>query len=168
MFTDHSRLPDADFVKQIGDSTGCLVLRGTELNVFVDAWDKPENKVDKASLLFFHLLVGFDPSSSAPPDYWMTDIRRKCNAETRLSQGHELQGISASVTTLFSVLEDANALLIPAHLHSTPNAFKSRSIDDIYSDPVFLKHARDHFTALEVTSEKTAAFFDGMHKRPVV
>jgi hypothetical protein len=80
------------------------------------------------------------------------------------SQGQDLQGISASVSTLFSVLQDANALLIPAHLHSTPNAFRSRSIDDIYADPVFLKHAREHFTALEVTSEKTAAFFDGKHE----
>lgn len=161
MFTDHGRLPKADFVKRISDSTGRLILRGAELNIFVDAWDKPESKVDKA--LFFHLLVGFDPSSSASPDYWMTDIQRKCNAETRMSQGQELHGISASVTTLFSVLQDANALLIPAHLHSTPNAFRSRSIDDIYADPVFLKHAREHFTALEVTSEKTAAFFDGNH-----
>jgi AAA domain len=161
MFTDHGRLPDADFVKRLSDSTSRLILRGAELNIFVDAWDKPEGKVDKS--LFFHLLVGFDPSSSASPDYWMTDIGRKCNAETRQSQGQDLHGISASVSTLFSVLQDANALLIPAHLHSTPNAFRSRSIDDIYADPVFLKHAREHFTALEVTSEKTAAFFDGKH-----
>jgi hypothetical protein len=102
MFTDHGRLPDADFVKRLSDSTGRLILRGAELNIFVDAWDKPEGKVDKA--LFFHLLVGFDPCSSASPDYWMTDIQRKCSAETRMSQGQELHGISASVTTLFSVL----------------------------------------------------------------
>ena len=127
----------------------------------MDAWDKPEERVDKA--LFFHLLVGFDPSSSAPPDYWMTDINRRCDAETRQSQGKDLRGISASVSTLFSVLQDANALLIPAHLHSTPSAFRSRSIDDIYADPVFLKHAREHFTALEVTNEKTATYFDGKH-----
>lgn len=162
MFTDHGRLPEADFVNRLSDRTGRLILRGAELNVFVDAWDNPENKVDKA--LFFHLLVGFDPSSAESPEYWMTDIQRRCSGESRTSQGKTLNGISASVTTLFSVLQDANALLIPAHLHSTPNAFKSRSIDDIYADPEFLKHAREHFTALEVTSEGTAAFFDGQHE----
>src|SRR5690349_13604883 len=56
MFTDHGRLPNADFVKRLGDMSGRLILRGAELNIFVDAWDKPGNKVDKA--LFFHLLVG--------------------------------------------------------------------------------------------------------------
>ena len=162
MFTDHGTLPAADFVKKLSDATGRLILRGAELNIFVDAWDKPNEKVDKA--LFFHMLVGFDPMASEGPDYWMTHIRRLCSAEIRQSQGKELHGISASVTTLFDVLRDANVLLIPAHLHSTPNAFKSRSIDNIYADPVFLKYAREHFTALEVTSEKTAAFFDGQHE----
>jgi hypothetical protein len=123
MFTDHGRLPDAGFVNRLSDLTGRLILRGVELNIFVDAWDKPESKVDKT--LFFHLLVGLDPSSTAPPDYWMTEIQRKCSAETRLSQGKELHGISASVTTLFSVLQDANALLIPAHLHSVGRGAKA-------------------------------------------
>lgn len=161
MFTDHGRLPEADLVNRLSDKTGRLILRGAELNIFVDAWDKPAGKV--ANNLFFHLLVGFDPAGSFSPDYWMEDIRRRCGETTRHSAGQELKGISETVGTLFDVLRDANALLIPAHLHSTPNAFKSRSIDDIFADPVFLKHARDHFTALEVTSEKTAEFFDGKH-----
>ena len=97
--------------------------------------------------LFFHLLVGFDPCASEPPDYWMTDIRRKCSAEVRYSQGKQLNGMSASVGVLFDVLKDANAILIPAHLHSTPDAFKSRSIDNIYADSIFLKHAKGHFHA---------------------
>ncbi len=161
MFTDHGRLPDADFAKKISDQTGRLILRGAELNIFVDAWDKPANKVDKS--LFFHLLVGFDPSGSFTPDYWMDDIRRRCGEVERQSGDKTLKGISGPIVTLCEVLKDANALLIPAHLHSTPNAFKSRSIDDIYADNVFLTHTREHFTALEVTSEKTAAFFDGKH-----
>src|SRR5947207_91522 len=57
MFTDHNQLPDAAFINQIADKTGRLILRGVELNVFVDAWKKPEEKVDKN--LFFHILVGF-------------------------------------------------------------------------------------------------------------
>lgn len=162
MFTDHGQLPEPGFVERLNNATGRLVLRGAELNIFVDAWDKPEGKVGKA--LFFHLLVGFDPSSAASPEYWMTEIHRRCSPETRELQGRKLHGISASIATLCEVLQDADALLIPAHLHSTPNAFRSRSIDDIYSDPVFLKHAREHFTALEVTSEKTAAYFDGKHE----
>lgn len=161
MFTDHGRLPEADFAKRLSDKTGRLILQGAELNIFVDAWDKPSNKVDKS--LFFHLLVGFDPSGSFTPDYWMDDIRRRCGDVERQSGDKALRGISGSVTTLCDVLRDANALLIPAHLHSTPNAFKSRSIDDIYADTVFLSHAREHFTALEVTNERTASFFDGKH-----
>src|ERR1700719_4359536 len=62
MFTDHNQLPGAPLVKQLADKTGRLILRGAELNVFVDAWTKPQGKVDKN--LFFHVLVGFDPSSS--------------------------------------------------------------------------------------------------------
>jgi len=61
------------------------------------------------------------------------------------------------------MLQEANALIIPAHLHTESDAFKSRSIDDIYTDPEFLKLTRDHFTALEVTDPKTAEFFDGNH-----
>jgi len=161
MFTDHNQLPDAALVKQLADKTGRLILRGAELNVFVDAWTKPPGKVDKN--LFFHVLVGFDPASSQPPDYWMADIRRHCKEEVRTSGGKELRGISASLDRLHEVLKDANAILIAAHLHSTHDAFKSRSIDDIYDDPAFLRHAREHLTALEVTKETTAAFFDGKH-----
>src|SRR5205085_11679000 len=96
-------------------------------------------------------------------DYWMSDIRRHCKEESRTSGGKELKGISAPLDRLHEVLKDANAILIAAHLHSTHDAFKSRSIDDIYDDPAFLRHAREHLTALEVTKENTADFFDGKH-----
>src|SRR5436190_15929535 len=55
MFTDHGELPDAGFVQQVSDRSGKLILRGVELNVFVDAWGKPETKVTKEA--FFHLLI---------------------------------------------------------------------------------------------------------------
>ena len=42
--------------------------------------------------------------------------------------------------------------------------FRSRSIDDIYTDSEFLRLARDRFTALEVTNLDTADFFDGQHQ----
>jgi hypothetical protein len=162
MFTDHNQLPDAALVKEIADKTGRLVLRGAELNVFVDAWQRPEEKVDKN--LFFHVLVGFDPSSSQTADYWMADIRRHCREEIRRAEGKDLKGISAPIDKLCEVLTDANAILIAAHLHSTHDAFSSRSLDDIYDDPSFLRHAKEHFTALEVTKEATAVYFDGKHQ----
>ncbi len=161
MFTDHGKLPDAAFASQLSDQCGRLILRGVELNVFVDAFDKSEGKVSKN--LFFHLLIGFDPECPSSPDYWLDHIYRKCKKETRQSGEQTLVGISASLEQLGEVLRTANAIIIPAHLHSTPNAFKSRSIDDIYADPEFLKYAKSYFTAIEVTSAKTAAFFDGAH-----
>ena len=137
------------------------MIRGVELNVFVDAWIKPAGKVDKS--LFFHVLVGFDPCTTPSPEYWLEDIRRHCREEKRQAGDKELRGICAPIDQLHNVLRDANAILIAAHLHSTHDAFRSRSIDDIYDDPAFLRHAKEHFTGLEVTKESTAAFFDGKH-----
>ena len=42
-------------------------------------------------------------------------------------------------------------------------AFKSRSVDDIYTDREFLRLAKNRFTALEVKDPSTAEFFDGKH-----
>jgi energy-coupling factor transporter ATP-binding protein EcfA2 len=161
MFTDHNRLPDSELVRRVTDSSGRLILRGVELNVFVDAWQKPQRKVDKA--LFFHLLIGFDPTCASPPEYWMEHIRRSCREEERHAGGRPLKGVASPIDDVYRILRDANALIIPAHLHSTHDAFKSRSIDDIYNDNEFLRHAREHFTALEVTKASTATYFDGKH-----
>ena len=159
MFTDHHKLPDAAFVDQLSKRTGKTVLRGTELNIFVDAWSKPETKAHKQA--FYHLLVGFDPEENA--DYWFTDLMRHCGNEERDVSGTMIPGLTAPAVEICKRLQDANALIIPAHLHKKNDAFKSRSIDDIYMDAEFLKLARDHFTALEVTELKTAEFFDGEH-----
>jgi AAA domain len=162
MFTDHERLPEASFTSNVANLSGTTILRGVELNVFVDAWQQPEGRVGKN--LFFHLLVGFDPDGTQSPDYWLDHIYRECGLEKRQSGNIEVKGITVSLDRLYELLRAANAIIIPAHLHSDPNAFKSRSIDDIYQDPQFLRHAREHFTALEVTSASTAAFFDGKHE----
>lgn len=161
MFTDHNELPKAEFTEKIAQRTNCLILRGVELNVFIDVWQKPPEKVDKH--LYFHLLVGFDPTSQSPPDYWLQHIRHRCRCEEREAGGRRLFGVASPIEDIVDALDGANALLIPAHLHSTRDSFRSRSIDDIYGDGEFLRHSRDHFTALEVTSESTAAFFDGKH-----
>ena len=161
IFTDHEKLPDVVFVDEISKRTKRVILRGVELNVFVDAWAKPEGKVDKN--LFFHLLVGFDPDGRQTSDYWLGDIYRNCEEQTRNSGGTKIKGVAASIDRICDVLREADAIVIAAHLHSTSNAFRSRSVDDIYSDPEFLRFAQNRFTALEVMKSETAAFFDGKH-----
>jgi ABC-type dipeptide/oligopeptide/nickel transport system ATPase subunit len=162
MFTDHEVLPDPWLVEDLGQRTGKLILPGVELNVLVEAFSKPDNKIDKD--VFFHLLVGFDPEGSQNPAYWLNDIYRRCSKETRSMAGREAVGISASMEQLVEVLKDANAIVIPAHLHTDHNAMNSRSVDDIYADPVFLKFcSKKAFTALEVRELETADYFDGKH-----
>ena len=161
MFVDHDRLPDQSFATKLAERTGRLILRGVELNVFVDAFDKKVDKVDKD--LYYHLLVGFDPDGRNPPDYWLQEILRRCPPEERVSNGSKVLGLTASPEQLADVLEESRAIILPAHLHKGSDAAKSRSIDVIYADPMFLRHAKRVFTALEVTDIKTAAFFDGKH-----
>lgn len=161
MFTDHERLPEREFVEALSKKTGKLILRGVELNIFVDAWSKPSGKVEKN--LYFHLLVGFDPEGAQSPDYWLTHLYKECANETRDTGGTKVLGFTASVESICDMLSEAGAIIIPAHLHSTKDAFKSRSVDDIYADQQFLKLAQERFTALEVTDIATAAYFDGNH-----
>lgn len=162
MFTDHERLPELTFTEDVAKSSGCLVVRGVELNVFVPAWSKPSEKVSRS--LYFHLLIGFDPDGAQPPDYWLDRIYHKCQTETRDCGSRKIKGITSPIEQLMEVLEDSNTLVIPAHLHSDHDAFRSRSIDDIFADPEFLKYAPEYFTALEVVNESTADFFDGNHE----
>ena len=161
MFTDHGKLPDPTFVDQVAQRTGKTILRGVELNIFVDAWDKPEGKVDKS--LFFHLLVGFDPEGQQTPEYWLGHLYRECNPVARDLGGTTVEGLTASTDLVCDTLEAAGSIHIPAHLHTVGNPFKSRSIDDIYSDREFLRLAQRRFTALEVKNVSTAEYFDGQH-----
>ena len=159
MFTDHQELPNVTFVEKLSKRSGRTILRGTELNVFVDAWSKPESKIEKQA--FFHLLVGFDPEKD--PDYWFEHLNQQCGREIRDVSGTKITGLTASIPDICAALDEANAIVIPAHLHKRSDAFKSRSVDDIYMDAEFLKLARKHFSALEVTDLRTAEFFDGEH-----
>ena len=38
MFTDHEKLPDREFTDALAKRSGKTILRGVELNIFVDAW----------------------------------------------------------------------------------------------------------------------------------
>lgn len=161
MFTDHDELPPKTFTDEVAKLSGRTVLRGVELNVFVDVFDKPKGKVDKQ--IFFHLLIGFDPHGDQAPEYWLAHLNKECKREERVIGGNKVGGLTASVDAICETLQSAGAIVIPAHLHKAKNAFKSRSVDDIYSDPEFLRLARERFTALEVTDLATAAYFDGKH-----
>lgn len=162
MFTDHEQLPEQSFTEELQRRTGRLILRGVELNVFVDALDKTGNRVSKD--FYYHLLVGFDPEGAYSPDYWLAHIYRECRKETRTVGQKEIVGLTASLDELADTLKDSNALIIPAHLHSSKSPEDTRSVDVIYSDRDFLKYAKHVFTALEVTSITTANFFDGNHE----
>ncbi len=159
MFTDHHTLPQQKFIEEVHRGTGKTILRGAELNIFVDAWGKPKEKVQKQA--FFHLLVGFSPAMDA--DYWLTHLNQNFGYEERSISGNRIPGLTSRVDEICEELTEAGAIIIPAHLHKNRDAFKSRSVDDIYTDEEFLKLARKYFTALEVTDPKTGEFFDGKH-----
>jgi hypothetical protein len=160
MFTDHGELPDKEFTDAVARQIKALVIRGVELNVFADAFEKPTEKI--SSQAFFHLLVGFDPQADFNADYWLQRIYHECGKETRTLGGQPIDGIKSNLDKLIECLKDANAIVIPAHLHTKNNSFKSRSIDDIYADERFLSFL-PKFTALEVTDPRTAEYFDGKH-----
>ena len=161
MFTDHGKLPNRVFTEEVAKRSGKTILRGAELNVFVDAWGVPDSKVGKN--MFFHLLVGFDPEAQQSPDYWLTHLCRECAHEKRDLSGNSVQGFTSSIDNICDTLEGSGAIVIPAHLHTQNDPFKSRSVDDIYTDREFLRLAKTRFTALEIKNLATAEFFDGKH-----
>ena len=117
MFTDHNKLPSEAFVTELKNKTGKLILRGVELNVFVDAWNIKKKKIGKN--LFFHLLIGFDPDSSQTPEYWLQHLYHKCKTEIRESGGNAIKGVLDSIQKICEILKESNAIIIPAHLHSS-------------------------------------------------
>jgi hypothetical protein len=160
MFTDHGQLPERQFAEAVQKRTSALILRGVELNVFADAFNKPAGKIDRVA--FFHLLIGFDPQHEFDADFWLQTIYKDCGREERVIGKNKVAGVPSELGKIIATVQKSNALLIPAHLHSRPDAFRSRSIDDIYADPRFLSFV-PQFSALEVTDIKTADFFDGAH-----
>jgi hypothetical protein len=158
MFTDHGKLPDESFVKGVSQRSGALIIAGIELNIFADAFGKPKGKIHSDA--FFHLLVGFNPNAEYDAGYWVKKVYEECGRATRGSGHQSIEGVDAPIEKVLECLSKAGALLIPAHLHSGKDAFRSRSLDDIYDDEHFLRFV-PQFSALEVTDKKTASFFDG-------
>jgi hypothetical protein len=162
MFTDHERLPDPALIGPLQEQLrNRVILRGVELNVFVDAFNSRQDKVERE--VFYHLLIGFDPDGKNSPEYWLEHLYRECRGHERPIQGGSLRGVAASPEEISAVLADANAIIIPAHLHTVHDPLKSRSVDDIYGAKTFLDDASRSFTALEVVDTRTAEYFDGRH-----
>jgi len=161
MFTDHNALPAKELLEEVRAKTQCLIIPGIELNMFVDAVGD-DRKVGRQR--FYHLLLGFDPSDN--PDFLWTKIVREGKLVDRpVGPGGEIiRGLDCTLSDLAKLLEGSQTIIIPAHLHSNHSRpEKSRSLDDIFQDALFLKSARQHCDALEVTDEATAAYFDGKH-----
>jgi hypothetical protein len=161
MFTDHGQLPDSKFIGEVASKTKALVLAGIELNIFADAFGKPKGKIDREA--FFHLLVGFDPCDEYGAQYWVNKVYETCGREKRTSGSETIIGVPNDVRQVIECLSPAKTLLIPAHLHSRPDAFRSRSLDDIYEDERFFEYVPS-FSALEFTDKKSSDFFDGQHE----
>ena len=159
MFTDHHKLPGRS-VRGAVEQPAVEPSYGARNSTFSSTLGRSRRQRPK-SRRSIHLLVGFDPEENA--DYWFTDLMKRCGNEERDVSGTMIPGLTAPAPDICKRLQDANALIIPAHLHKRSDAFKSRSVDDIFMDAEFLKLAREHFTALEVTDLKTAEFFDGEH-----
>jgi recombinational DNA repair ATPase RecF len=160
MFTDHNCLPDLAFTTNIAHQSGALILRGVEMNVFVDAHGKPNDKIDQDA--FYHFLIGFDPDNGQSPEYWLEHLKKRCDFTDKVMHDKTIQGLTARIDQIVECLAESNAILIPAHLHDKRGAFQARAIDEVYNDKSFLQFVHG-FTALEVISPATATYFDGKH-----
>ena len=77
--------------------------------------------------------------------------------------GTKIPGLTAAIPDICNTLLEANALIIPAHLHKRSDAFKSRSVDDIYMDAEFPEAGKRALHGVGGNGLKTAEFFDGEH-----
>jgi hypothetical protein len=94
MFTDHERLPEQASIDAVAKGTGRLILRGVELNMFVDGFDRSEAKVTNE--VFYHLLIGFDPNGTHPPEYWLEEVYRRGGVVERDTPSRKIKGSRAA------------------------------------------------------------------------
>jgi DNA repair ATPase RecN len=132
------------------------LIPGAEINVIVDALFK---KVVKDH--FFHCIVAVDPASAVDYGYLLHSAKE----ELIYRPGDYPAGFRSSIVDVAAFFRKKGALFIPAHLHQGKSVETSRSIDDLYDDDSFLGFVEDGaFSALEVRSISTAAFFSGKQK----
>ncbi len=163
--TDHNHLLKYDSARKVANSMGLVLLPGAEIYAKVPAIQNDTRKITES---YFHLLLIFDP-----------DVPKLISRFENLITGNKPQLLternrkSFVVDLLSSItfknfakrVHDSHGLIIPAHLHTDPrHPEKSRSIDDIFTDKLFLDWVVScNFDALEVVDTKTANYFDGNH-----
>lgn len=163
--TDHNYISEYDKARDIAQEKGLILLPGAEIYAKLPAIQAETGKTTES---YFHLLIIFDPDVPALISRFENLITN--NKPQTLPHGtrqnHIVDLLSWHTFEEFAKrIHDSSALLIPAHLHTNPaHPEKSRSIDDIFADKLFLNWIDScKFDALEVIDPKTAAFFDGKH-----
>ncbi len=132
------------------------LIPGVEINAFAEVLFK---KIGKD--YFFHCIVAADPTDTDEYGHFLRAARDKF----QYRNGSYPSGFKSSIVDVAAHFREAGTLFIPAHLHQGKSPEESRSIDELYDDDTFLGFVgAGVFDALEVRQEKTAAFFDGVHK----
>ncbi|MFX0116999.1 MAG: TrlF family AAA-like ATPase [Candidatus Hodarchaeota archaeon] len=165
VITDHTHISNYEKARELAFQRGLVLLPGCEVYAKVPAI---QAETGKTAPSYFHLLLIFDPDVPKLVQRFENLITK--NRPEILQDGSRKDFIIDLLTWPFEDFarkthEESNALLIPAHLHTDPrHPEKSRSIDDIFVDELFLNWIVScKFDALEVTDPKTADFFDGHH-----
>jgi len=158
--TDHNTLAGYEALRTAAAAYGMLVLPGAEFSVKTLAVEDQSQRLGNRHI---HLLAIFDPEL---PDLEFA-------LKTILSGGDATASVltvpakdaaieGRYVEQLIEQLHKMGALVIPAHLHSNHrDPANSRSIDDVFTDEVFLKWVRTGlFDALEVLNLSSLTLFE--------
>ena len=161
--TDHNYIKDFEKSRDIAAERGLTLLPGAEVYAKIPAI---QSDTGQTGVSYFHLLLIFDPDVPKLNQRFENLITN--NRPDLLPDGSREDYIIDLLSWPFKDFakkahEESNAILIPAHLHTNPrHPEKSRSIDDILHDELFLDLITScQFDALEIVDQKTSEFFDG-------
>lgn len=155
VIVEHGRMPERTLLRELGEyCPKTKLIPGAEINVYVDVLFK---KVSKDH--FFHCLVAVNPEQSDDYNFILSNAKKELAFR---EDGNGPGGFHSNILEIGRFFQSQDALFIPAHLHQSKPPQTSRSIDDIYDDPDFLRFIEDGaFCALEVRDSSTAEFFVG-------
>jgi hypothetical protein len=158
---DHESFPTKETISRISEKTpNTLIIPGAEINVFVDAYNREDRRVE--SNMYYHCILAVDPKDPSAGEFLLRNAMKDLLYEQNPTYP---SGFKSNIIEVSKYFIDGGAMFIPAHLHQKNKAEGSRSIDDIYGDTSFLDFIkRNCFTALEVTDKGTAKFFNGSQK----
>jgi DNA repair ATPase RecN len=150
----HEEFPSRQELAEIGaHCPETILIPGAEINVFVETLFK---KVSKDH--YFHCILAVDPGSTGDYGY----VLQRAKQELTYTKGDHTSGFQSSTLDVGRFFRQQGALFLAAHLHQSREPERSKSIDDIYEDDVFLRFVEGGaFTALEVRQQSTAEFFTG-------